>query len=214
MRGHRIEGRKSLDALLQTSNSGTPPAILAWALLGAGILGMNHYDHSYVAYRQILKQQLEEALRLFNTIGDDAGMALSLCYLGVVTDDLADVARDSARALSLLQEGLAFSRRQSTHAWITAHILNRLAITLWRANLAQATPLCKESLALARHLGDAQAIAVSLIRLTEITGAQLDFVQAAKLAEEALHLAREMGDISNVISVIPTGRPTAIHGRI
>jgi tetratricopeptide (TPR) repeat protein len=194
MRGYAGEGCRWIDRLLGMASPETPPAVRAWALLGMGILKQAIYG-AYAT--QMTSSEFEEALALFRTIGDDAGLALTLCQLSFATLDLSPN-HQLTHAQSDLQESLTLSRRQHTHPWITTHILERLAfLTYWCMDIPRAMALCAECLALARQAGNSQSIAATLHLMAEILGSQLQFTRAAALAEEALLISREMGDVLN-----------------
>jgi tetratricopeptide (TPR) repeat protein len=202
IRAHLSEGRGWLDALLATASPGASPAARAWVLLGAGIMDMDY--HGYYGYPATIKQQLEEALKLFRALGDDAGIALSLRQLSVIAGDMNNSTHDSTYAQSLIEEGLEVARRQHVHPWITTYVLTQLALSrMWqRVDLARAASLSEECLVMARQYGDARVMAVSLVRLADIAGAQLDFERAAELAREALRVTRESGDTFNEMDAL------------
>lgn len=187
IRGHLREGRTWLDGLLAVAGPDTPPEVRAWALFGAGWLAI--YDEQGYANHKAAPL-LEEAIALFRNVGDDAGLALSLCEWAI-----ANFEKDHAQATSLIEESLRISRRQNAQSWITPYALNRLAdIAFRQADIAGAVALWEEVLASVRQMGEAPGVVASLIKLADATGAQLDFARAVEFAEEAVHVSREVGD--------------------
>ena len=201
MHGHLNEGRRWISALFDPACSTTPPNLRAWALLGAGMLGMEYY--SYQGYDQAVPHQLEEAYTLLQVQGDAVGIALSLCQLGHLATSPTNPNRDNAHGQALLEESLAISRRQKTDSWIATHALFALAnMAYWQSNLVRSGALFEECFTLARQLGDKRMMANSLNDWADVVCAQLDFVRSAAMSEEALGILREIGDSGGQVNAL------------
>jgi predicted ATPase/DNA-binding XRE family transcriptional regulator len=190
-RGHLMEGRRWLDALLESasedraagSNGGTGYAI-ARALMWAAALATDQGDYTRAA------TLAHEAIELSRKLEFHPGVALSLNILGNVVQYQGDY----VRATGLYQEGLALFR-DAGDAWGTALSLNNLgSIARAERDHDLASESYHESLAMSRDLGDVWSIATVLDNLGEVERELGDRLNAVVDCEESLALRRELGD--------------------
>jgi tetratricopeptide (TPR) repeat protein len=106
---------------------------------------------------------------------------------------LTAVHGDTARAVTLLDEGLARARALGDRRSVARSLSLLGYVAGWQGDQTRATALLEEALAIARALGDQLEIALALQGLADTAYAQEDLVRAATLNEEALALFRELG---------------------
>lgn len=143
-------------------------------------------------------RELDEAREIFRSLGDEAGVALTLHYAGSIA------AQQGAyeRACELYQESLATRRRQNDPTG-EASLLSNLGIVAWfQGDFTKARALYEESLALRRRLGDRWAIGNSLNNLGLVVRDLGDTAGARRLLEECLALNRELGDRGSVANAL------------
>ena len=183
MRGHLTEGRGWLDRALDEAD-GLPPAVLAKALSGAGILAESQGDYEPAILLH------EKALGLWSSIEDQFGIASAFTNLGIV----ADVFGDYDRATDLHTRALAIWRELDDDLGIAGSLneLGKLAIN--RGDYEAAEDLLSQSLAICRASGDASAVGSVLERLGGLAFYREDYDQAARFHEESLDVWRELHD--------------------
>jgi tetratricopeptide (TPR) repeat protein len=179
--GQFSEGRMWLERALER-RAGCSELAQAQVLLAAGLLALHQEEHSRMV------ALLEEALALFRTLGDRAGCAESLLYLGLVALDRGDFARGEV----LVEEG-----RRLCEEW--SPILGGLALLfLGGARYAQgdqaaAQRLLEESLALFRSIDDYWLAGHALVGLGRVALSRGDEGRAETLIEQGMALQREVG---------------------
>lgn len=174
-----VEGRITYrQAALESQN---PPAryrqpkrhaAYARVLLGSGALGL--YDDTLAEARAAS----EEALTLFDELGDDAGVASAKNLAGLA----ALFQGDYERAESLIQASLDAYRRMSDWYGISAALDSLGQTALFRGDYDRAVPLLEESLALKQKLRYAVGTGWSLLALAEVAGARGQHDRAVRLA--------------------------------
>jgi predicted ATPase/DNA-binding XRE family transcriptional regulator len=186
LRGHYAEGSEWLEHALELAGRSEHPGLapyFAKAVLGAGTLAFLQCEYDAATSR------LEEALKAFSALGDDAGTALVLQRLGGVARERGKYAaaeRLHSRSLELYT-GLG---DRSGIAW--AH--NHLGFVAWlRGDLHNAEARCRQARAGFRALGDGEGLAWSLISLGAIAQYSGDPAQAEGLLQESLALSQRLG---------------------
>ena len=183
VRGYWSEGRGWLEEAL-AGNAGALPEARAKALRVLASLAVEQGDFGRG------ETSAQEALTLYRGLGDQKGVADSLCELGWASLYQGDY----EQAEALYEEGLA-AARQSNDAWSIAFALNALsALISDRGDYERAEALWEESLALGRKLGDRQRVRAVLINMGYVTAARGDFERAGALLEEGLAMSRESKD--------------------
>ena len=183
LHGHLREGLSWLEPAL-VHGDGTPTAVRAQALLGAGMLA------HYAADDARAVPWLEAGLALFGTIADPWGQAFTLTILGIVAEDSGVY----DRAAALFAEGLVHARAADA-AVETGLLLFHLGIVAWgQGDLERAVALLNEALAVQRAAGDlAYGAAESLSFLGLFACAEGDFPRSVELQRESLSLQLELG---------------------
>jgi len=178
--------RGFVDRVLDASMSAAP-SVRAHALLLHATAARATGDYaSATAARQ-------EALEIFDDLGDHAGVAASLHYLAVS----ATVSGDYERAMRMYERCLDEWRQSGVdRAYGTAlnFVFHNLGvIALQTGDVATARSRLEEALALARFLGEEGGVAVHLHVLGEIDEAIGESDAACRRYRESLRLARALG---------------------
>jgi predicted ATPase/DNA-binding SARP family transcriptional activator len=193
---HLVEGRRWLEqGLALTSRASDSIRARALGLLGWVVRFIEGAGPS--------RPILEEALSLYETLGDERGIA-------DVTDSLGDVAYfsdDPIRAREIHEANL-LRRRNLRDRWGVAMSLNSLGWT-WLATgqTEPARALFDESLAIVRELGEQRSIAMLLHSLALVALEKHDDRAVKALAVESLLLNRARGDhvgIAQAIGLLAT----------
>ena len=142
---------------------------------------------------------LEDAQKLYEKVGDEAGQAEVLHISGTVNAQRGEF----DRAVELYNRSMAI-RRHSGNKRKIGSLLSNLGIIAWYQNdLPKSRQLYEESLAIRREIGDRWSIANSLNNLALLLGDVGEYTNARALLEESLSINRELGDrwaISNSLS--------------
>jgi predicted ATPase/DNA-binding SARP family transcriptional activator len=181
LRGHIGEGRAWLEALLE-KNEPAPPALRARAYRGAGGLAYYQSDLSHA------QRYMEQALALYQEIGDRKWISQTLRNLAVVLSDQGQF--EQARGYA--EESLTLAR-QLGDAQTLANALSDLGILeYYLGNCARALPYMEEGLALDRRRGDQNDVAIGLHNLAEVRTAMGHFEAAIQLCAESMALFRQV----------------------
>jgi predicted ATPase/class 3 adenylate cyclase len=191
IRGYFSEGRAWLAAALARYPD-APPAMLAHALRGAGILAAQQGDYLQA------KLLHEQSLALFQQIDDRLGTARQLTVLG----EIAWVQGDYALSLELTEASLVQMRAVGDREGIAVVLGQMGVLARDRGQNEQARELLNESLKLSREQEDKQMTALALKYLGVVEYCLGEYQRALDLFEAALTLYRELKDklgISNVL---------------
>jgi tetratricopeptide (TPR) repeat protein len=167
LRGHFAEGRRVLESILDASSE-LRPIDRARTLAGAASLAESDWE------LERARELHEQALALFRSEGDAAGVAQSLTGLGVIARHDGDL--DRARALH--QEALDVWRATGDDAGSAGAILDLGVVSHLRGDPIHANRLFKESLELFTRLHDVlgEASTHQWLGISSLTSGQ---VQAA-----------------------------------
>ncbi len=183
MRGTAREGLAWLEIMLAKGRE-LPASTRAEALREAAFLGY------HVGEFEQATTFAEEALVLYQDLGDVSGIARTRTLLARIAESQGD----QQRALILAEQSLAL-HREAGDKWGTAVALFTLGdIAYAQADSARAAMLLEESLALCREVGNTWASGRRLARLGQIALAQDDLARATRRLQEALTVCREAGD--------------------
>jgi non-specific serine/threonine protein kinase len=183
VRGHIIEGRRWLEALLERVDR-APPEARARALEGAGWCALDQGDFDEGVRRH------EESLALRRELGDEVSIAGSLNNLGVAFD----MRGDHARARELYEECLAVSRKLGEPYRIASALMNLGIVTRQQGDPDGAAAFYEESLALMREMGNTRGVAIGLLNLGHARQDQGAADRAAACYRESLSLYRGLQD--------------------
>ncbi len=181
VRGHYGEGRAALEHALLV-NAGQPTRLRSEALLAASSLAWRQGD--YAASRTLV----DELLALNRELGDQAGVARALSFLGVFAQREADY----ERARSLYQESSTLSRGLGDREQLSTSLRFLGDLSLIEGAYDQASALYGESAALRRALGDKRGLAASLCGAARAASRQGRADAAVALLRESLGLCAEL----------------------
>jgi predicted ATPase/transcriptional regulator with XRE-family HTH domain len=173
-------------ALVQADDA--PLALLARALLGAGIMASMRTDYAGAAERHAA------ALGLYRVAGDAWGTANALFHLG----DAVRGQGDDARAAELFEESLALFRDLDDPAQVIMPLKDLGRMARQQGDLDRAEALLEEALALCRGIGYGWGTAEALLYLGEVARDRGDPRRAAGLFAESLSLYRAQGDMLGI----------------
>lgn len=201
-RGHFREGRTALDQALAAA-SPLPGRWRACALGWSGRLA-NRF-----AERARSMALLGESLAMSRAVGDLAGAAMALNFLGVVVESTGAY----AEAQRMLEESLAIYRAID-HRWGCALVLINLAQgARVRSDYPATRRYAEESLRLQRQIGDQRGIGLSLDALGEVATIQGDFTAAQQYLNEALAIQQTIGDRQGIVySLTDLGQLALMRG--
>jgi predicted ATPase len=182
VRGHCTEGRRWLEDGL-ARGAGLAPALRAEALWALGAIAIQLGEHE----RAI--PLLEEALALFQALGDEAGSARTLNQLGVAAWRQGEY----QRAVALYEDGLRLATALGDQRERAFALLN-LGIAVYRGgDRTVGRKHLEEALALNRARGDRHATLHALINLGYDSTLRGDLSEADTMFEEVLATARGLG---------------------
>jgi tetratricopeptide (TPR) repeat protein len=224
IRSYFTEGKNQLDALLGIPGASKYPVALASVRHGAGILAFvvgqhqtarQHLERAVADWRNIgdagqlgyalaclgmvardhgdfdrAVPWLEEALILSRDVGDRRTIAFTLLQLGNAARDRGDF----ERGRRLLEECLALNRALGSSAWITAIVIQNLALAVeFLGDDTGAAALYRESLALSARIGDRGNLVLLLDRFAGLATRRGDYARALRLFGAATQLREEVG---------------------
>jgi len=203
--GRRFEeGKVWLQTALERDPGGFP-AVRARALDGLGfILTFQHDFERAIA-------ALEEAISLYEGLGDRSGTAFAHANLGwaVLHGDYRERVPAFVAEAEALMTGDLTGHAHAYLRTITA------AAAIGQGDLDSAEARVEESLALCRELGDRRNTSMSLfiLGMIELNRGNLD--RAATLLEEGIRITRELGDKLGVTYfALGLGKLDAVRGRL
>jgi predicted ATPase/DNA-binding SARP family transcriptional activator/DNA-binding CsgD family transcriptional regulator len=181
-RGHLSEGSRWLEDALNAANS-VDSLERAEALNGLGEISRTLLD---LGRAQMCH---EEALALYERLGDPQGVAKTIYLLGLV----AQYRGEAARAAALFEESMTAARQSGNQALIPG-ILSALGwLAADEGDFERAQRMWGEALAAHRKRGDILGISFMLEQLGYSELAQGNMERATPLLEEALALSRDVG---------------------
>ncbi len=158
------------------------PYVHAGATQGAGRLALLRHEYTRATDYQMI------SLRLYRSIGDQAGQAAVLMSLG----ETEYVQGHLDEAEQYFNDSLSIFRAISNEAGIGRCLNNIGNIAKQRGDFANAEPILYESLALAHEHGSTEAVAVALYDLAGVLRAQEKYDQALTYYQESMALYREL----------------------
>ena len=187
IRGHFTEGRRWMEEALANGQT-MPPHDRAKALYVAATMAAAQAD------LRSARGLSEESRRLFEELGDEEGVALSIGTLGI-----------AAVSKGQYEEGIAFLEEAAAlHATLgyeweaAANTVMLAGAHLGLGELDRAGQTAEEGLALSRKVGDRTGMSVALHVVAKVASASGECERAKELFREGLVLAAELGDEANV----------------
>jgi predicted ATPase/transcriptional regulator with XRE-family HTH domain len=180
LHGDLEEGRRRLETLLDLAGD-VSPAVRGRMLVGLGVIATEQRDFDRVI-------ALEEALAVFESEGDRAGIALALRHLG----NAERAQGNHAQADTLQWRAVEHSRSLGDRVQVCATLRN-LGLGAWdQGELDRARLLLEEALEIGRDLGESINAGGICTNLATLAIARGDHGQAAALQLEALDLWRSV----------------------
>ncbi|MDQ2745589.1 MAG: tetratricopeptide repeat protein, partial [Chloroflexota bacterium] len=181
-RGYWSEGRRWLEDGLANGEDATG-AVRATAIwrLGSLVISIGDLERA--------RRLEEEALGLFQALGDRNGLAGTLNALGMIADEGGnyDVATERYQACLELYRGLGDARGTA------AALVNLGVVSAARLDHDEAKRLYEEALPLCRQIGDRRTLGTCLNNLGVTARAQGNLEEARGRFEESLVVSRELG---------------------
>ena len=190
-RGHLAEGRAQLQALLARPGAEASTLERAEVLSAAAVLAEAQSDFPAA------QAAGEEALALWQGLGDQRGAARTLLRLAII-------AKTIERETALAAESLALFRAVGDRREMANALADLAGIARDRGDLGHARALLDESLALFRELGDRVAVAWPLTGLGLLAWYEGDDRRARTLLNESLAIFRETADQRGLTWVLNT----------
>jgi tetratricopeptide (TPR) repeat protein len=183
MREHLGEGRARLETVLHMSSGGRPNKRARVShFLGALASAQGDY--------QAAEYFLEQGLLLYESLGDEAGIAASLNALAVTARDRGDY----SSAQSNFERSLTCWRVLADRLAIARCLHNLANVLKVRGDYQRARRASSESTDIFEELGDTSGAAWSLNQRGDIARAAGDLAAARKLYQRALSVFRSIGD--------------------
>ena len=182
VRGHLAEGAARLEEAVARGGD-APPAVLASATYGAGILRDKQGD------RDEAQAYLSRALELFREAGLDVEAARTLAELG----GIAILTGDYDRGAELLEQTLPLFRAADDTRAVMVVTSNLSSLYSMRGDVERALAVGREALELARTRGDKDQLTISLHNIARLRLADGAVDEAAGMLDESLSLAHELG---------------------
>ena len=179
--GRLGEGRGWLEhALAAGRDADVPVAVRAKALASLGWLAHYQADHDVAVPR------LEEALALWRSVGDRAGVAQAIFALGAVAEYLGDEDAVTTRH----EEALALFHEIGDIVGVAWTLENLADAAYRRGDNARAAILAAEALTAAREAGDTRRVTIALAGVAQVACELGDLAGAVEVLRECLELSR------------------------
>ena len=183
MREHLTEGRVRLETVLRLAGAGRlKERAKVSHFLGALATAQGDYPAA--------ENFLQQGLSLYEELGDESGIAVSLNALAVSARDRGNY----NAAQNNLERSLAFWRKLSDRLAIARCLHNLANVAKTRGDYARARLALREAADIFEELGDRSGGAWSVNQQGDIARAQGDMTLARGLYQHALSAFREAGD--------------------
>jgi non-specific serine/threonine protein kinase len=189
VRGYWSEGRAWLDQALAKVANVAPAGRAEGIARAKALAALGSLATLQGAYAEA-GPPLEESLRLFRALEDEAGTAAALNDLGYLSIYKGDFEAAEAH----ISESLALSRASGDTKAIARSLYNQATIATFQGNLELWQSFARESLAAWREIQGKRGIAGALMSLGSRARYTSDYGTARKVLEEALALQRELQD--------------------
>ena len=182
--GHFELGRSVLATELNLSGARAPTRERAEALLGAGALAFHQNDFAagFVSY--------EEALGIYRSLEDEAGIAIALGGLGNLR--MGQGGLEDAR--SFYEDALDRFRRAGHRRGEGLMLSNLGRLAIFAGDREQGYELSRQGIEIFREVGDVGALALRLSSLAELSLALERITDARTLLVEGIEVIRELGE--------------------
>jgi predicted ATPase len=184
MRDHLTEGRARLESLLRLAGAErSKERARVLHFLGALATAQGDYPAA--------EHYLQRSLSLYEELGDETGIAVSLNALGVSARDRGDY----SAAQSNLERSLACWRTLPDRLAVARCLHNLANVVKVRGDYSRARYALCEAAEIFEELGDHSGRAWSINQQGDIARAQGDMAAARELYQDALSTFRKTGDL-------------------
>lgn len=183
MRGHLSEARRWLDRAL-AAGGGASRASRARGLGGAAEIALFQTDYGGA------RRLIEQAVVLWQELGDETARAYAFCLLGHAHTMLGDLATGRAQN----EESAAHFRATGDQAGLMLALNNLSVVARLQGDYPSAVAAASENLALASVDGDPYMLALATRQRGRLAFDEHDTARAQQLLEESLALYRRRAD--------------------
>jgi tetratricopeptide (TPR) repeat protein len=148
-------------------------------------------------YDKILKMY-EKSLKIFENLGDNAGIAKFLHNIGIIYL----IKGEYALALEMFEKSLKINKKLKDMAGISKSLHNIGIIHQSKGEYALALEMFEKSLEIMKELGDKAGISSSLHMIGIIHQDQGEYALALEMFEKSLEIMKELGDKAGISSSI------------
>jgi predicted ATPase len=199
--GHYSEARRWLHAAL-AQREGAPPAHVAGALLGAGLLARIQGDFD----------EAEDLMKESIAVAQGAGLRLLEARAVGSLGNIALARRDVRRGAELLAQTEALLRELGDERRLAIAMANRAYLALEMGDFELAFALADECRGLSRRMGDALNVVSADLNLS-LAARSLGRHETAKEAvQEALELARNAGHAAFLVDALIEAAALIVSG--
>ena len=181
---HLGEGRQWLEQVLALGPH-VPASVRAKVLTGAGFLAFRQGDYTA---GQALE---EESLRIYQELGDKAGIAEAFEYLATLYSVMGDP--EPEMVISRFEQALALWREAGIRWGIAKSLLDLGEAARTIGDYQAARALYEESLAIFRDVGDSVYIAIDLHNLGHVASHEGEYARARQVFTESLLIGNDLG---------------------
>ncbi|MDF0593777.1 tetratricopeptide repeat protein [Methanotrichaceae archaeon M04Ac] len=142
------------------------------------------------------KIRLKQAMKACESLGDKAGVAISLHQLGILAQDTGDI--DEARRL--YGDSLKIAQELGYKSGVAKSLGQLGMLAQDTGDIDEARRLYSDSLKTFQELGDKDGVAKSLGQLGMLAQGTGDIIEARRLYAESLKIAQDLGDKSGIAS--------------
>jgi predicted ATPase/class 3 adenylate cyclase len=199
--GHYGEARRWLHAAL-AQREGAPPAHVAGALLGAGLLARIQGDFDEA--EQLIKESI--------AVARHAGLRLLEARAVGSLANIALARRDVRRGAELLAQTEALLRELGDERRLAIAMANRAYLALEMGDFEMAFALADESRGLSRKMGDALNVVSADLNLSLAARSLGRHWRAKEALQEALELARDAGHAAFLVDALIEAAALIVSG--
>jgi len=198
-RSYLAEGRQYVENVLSLPGSSEPTAFYARALTGRGALAESQGDFG------VADASYEEAIQVWQALGDRNELAMSLLFRWLVALNAAD----ERRMLDLSSESLRLFRELDDSWGVAMSLLEQGVLAMVREEFPEGERILDDAIDVFAAVPDPWGLAMSRGVLGNIKSGQGDYRTAMTLLQESLDALLMMDDTWGVATVLLSVARTA-----
>ncbi len=207
IRGHVAIGRRELHAALTRAGAETPSLARGRALYGAGWLAVRQAE--FDAARTLF----EDALRVFQDVGDKRGVSAAWSGLATVARSVGERPEDFGEARTHYERALSISREINDTPSIAASLNNLGDVALRQGDYASARLLFEEAAKTYEGVGDREYRSTALHNLADACIKLGDAAAARAALATCFDLASEVAGQSSLANALDSAARLALADR-